>query len=98
MPAQLEHLARAYFHQDWELDSESAVAVVDTFVTDEDPAAAAELISEIDHMLASQLTDDELHDLWIKTLGASLDPYDSGQTMRDWLTVLRARLLERATT
>jgi CdiI immunity protein len=56
MRAQLEHLARAYFHQDWELDSESAVAVVDTFVTDEYPAAAAELISEIDHVLASQLT------------------------------------------
>lgn len=92
MTQQLEQLAGAYFHQDYGLDFGSPEQVIDGFIADEGSAAIAELVSEIDQLLASCLTDNEIRGLWIKEWHASYDPGDDGQSMRDWLTSLRARL------
>ena len=47
MTQQLEHLAAAYFHQDFDLDSGSPTQVVDAFLKGEGEgeASAAELVS-----------------------------------------------------
>jgi hypothetical protein len=89
---QLQHLAGAYFHQDYELDSESPDAVIDLFVRGEGEAAAAELAAEIDRLLNSPLTDRDIFDLWVSAWGASYDPRDGGQDMRVWLTAVHDRL------
>jgi hypothetical protein len=54
---QLEQLAKAYFHQDWDLDSESPEAVIDLFIKLEERGAVAELAWELDRLLASPMSD-----------------------------------------
>lgn len=89
---QLEHLAGAYFHQDYDLESGSVDSVIDLFREEESDASAAELISEIERMLASRQSDRELRELWVVSWGASYDPVDGGHGMRNWLTAVRDRL------
>jgi hypothetical protein len=93
---QLQHLAGAYFHQDYELDSESPDAVIDLFVRGEGAASAAELAWEIDRLLNSPLTEREISDLWVSAWGASYDPRDGGQDLRIWVSAVRNRLLDPA--
>ncbi len=89
---QLQHLAGAYFHQDYDLDSGSPDSVIESFIQGEGEASAAELVAEIDHVLASGLTEREMLNLWVDAWGASYDPRDDGQDMRIWLTGVRNRL------
>ena len=92
MTQQLQHLAGAYFHQDCDLESGSPEGVIDLFSEGEGGAAVAELISEIDRLLASPLDEREMEDLWIGDWGASYDPRDDRQDMRGWFTAVRNRL------
>jgi hypothetical protein len=91
---QMEHLASAYFHQDYELDGGSPDGVIGLFVRDEGHADSAELVAEIDLLLASQLTEEQLRQLWVDDWGASYEP-DRG--MRSWLTSVRLRLADGPT-
>lgn len=92
----MQHLAGAYFHQDYDLDEGSPQAVLDAFVSGEGQASVAELVSEIDRLLASPVSEPELYDLWIGGWHAFYSPRDDGHTMRGWLTEVRNRLSERA--
>lgn len=92
MTQQLQHLAGAYFHQDYDLESGSPDSVIESFIEDEGEASVEELVSEIDRLLASRMTDHEIGDLWTRAWGASYDPRDDGQGLRDWLTEVRNRL------
>ena len=91
----MQHLAGAYFHQDYDLEAESPDSVLDSFMGGEGEASAAELVSEIDALLVSHLNERELHDLWVVTWGASFDPHDSGLDMRAWFTEVRQRASRR---
>jgi hypothetical protein len=93
---QLQHLAGAYFHQDYDLDEGSPEAFLDAFMSGEGQASVAELVSEIDRLLASPVSEAELYDLWIGDWHASYSPRDDGQTMRGWLAQVRKRVSERA--
>lgn len=95
MTRQLEHLAGAYFHQDYDLEAGSVSLVIDSFREGEGEASASELVSEIDHLLASHRSDRDLRDLWVVNWGASYDPVDGGHDMRDWLTAVRNQLSSR---
>jgi hypothetical protein len=53
------------------------------------------LISEIDRLLGSHLSEPEMLDLWVEAWGASYDPHDDGQDMRVWLTAVRSQLSRR---
>ncbi|WP_020145881.1 contact-dependent growth inhibition system immunity protein [Terracoccus sp. 273MFTsu3.1] len=92
MTRQLEHLAGAYFHQDYDLESGSVDSVIDLFREEESEASVAELLSEIDRLLASRESDRALRELWVVNWGASFDPVDGGHDMRNWLTAVRDRL------
>jgi hypothetical protein len=89
MPAQLEHLAHAYFHQDFDIEFDSPDAVVVAFAEDEGRGAVSELTFEFDALLAGPLNEGQLEDLWIKKLGASYAPTADGQTYRDWFAHMR---------
>lgn len=96
MTQQLQHLAGAYFHQDFDLEWGTADSVIDAFMDGEGEASAAELMAEIDALLGSDLTERDLHDLWVVTWHASYDPRDGGQDIRGWLTAVRTRASSRA--
>jgi hypothetical protein len=93
---QLQHLTGAYFHHDYDLESESPGSVIDSFLNGEGEASAAELVSEIDRLLASPLSERQLLDVWIGAWGASYDPRDDEQHIRGWLTEVRNRLSHSA--
>ena len=96
MPAQLEHLAQAYFHQDYDLEFETPDAVAVAFAENEGGAALNELTFEIDALLAGPLDEEQLGDLWVKNLGASYDPTADGRTYRDWFGHMRNLLAQSA--
>ena len=83
---QLAHLARAYFHQDYDLDAPAPADVIGNFLGGEEPAAISELAVEIRSILDSGMTDSQIGGLWIKTLQASYEPAKDGLTYRAWLT------------
>lgn len=89
MPAQLEHLAQAYFNQDYDLEFDTPDAVVVAFAEDEGRGAVSELTFELDALLAGPLNEGQLEDLWVKTLGASYAPTADGQTCRGWFAHMR---------
>lgn len=89
MPAQLQHLAQAYFHQDYDLEFSEPDAVIAAFVEGEGLGAVRELAFELDTLLADPSNEATLADLWIKTLGASYDPAAHGQSQREWFAHVR---------
>lgn len=90
MTQQLEHLARAYFHQDFDLEAGSPDGVIELFVSGEGTAAAAELAAEISALLQSPATDEQVRHLWVEDWGASYDPT---QSVRSWLSSVLTRLI-----
>lgn len=92
MPAQMQHLAQAYFHQDYDLEFADPDEAVAAFADGEGRGAVRELAAEIEALLASPSNEVELADLWLKTLGAAYDPTARGQTFRAWLSHVRERL------
>lgn len=78
------HLAQAYFHQDFDLDAPTPIDVVRLFATSEPPAARHELISDLDSVLGSSMTESEMRELWIDEYGASYDPLADGIEYRRW--------------
>jgi len=92
MSAQLQHLAQAYFHQDYDLEFSDPDEAVVAFVDGEGPGAARELAFELGGLLESSSDELELTELWIKTLGAAYDPTADGRTLREWFSHVRERL------
>lgn len=81
---QLMHLAQAYFHQDFDLEVPTLLDVVHRFASDEPPAAVEELISDLESVLDSSMTDMEMRQLWVDEYGASYDPLADGIEYRRW--------------
>jgi cobalamin biosynthesis Mg chelatase CobN len=85
---QLAHLARAYFHEDYDLEEATPLEVVRTFQRGEPPDAVAGLISDLEAIreaiLNSHMSENEIRELWIRTYGASYDPRDDGKSYREW--------------
>ena len=92
MPAQLQHLAQAYFHQDYDIDFGEPDLAVAAFAEGEGRGAVRELISEIDRLLGECVADSELSDLWVRAFGASYDPTVGGGTQREWFVHVRGVL------
>jgi|SRR5215469_1365946 len=83
-PRGLKHLARAYFHQDYDLDAPTPLDVVRLFAAGEPPATVDELASTLSSLLDSSMTDEELRRMWIYDCGASYDPAAHGVRYRQW--------------
>lgn len=81
---QLVHLARAYFHQDYALEASNPMNIVRLFKQGEPPDAVAELISDVESILNSSMSEDEIRNLWINEYGASYDPLMDDIAYRTW--------------
>jgi hypothetical protein len=86
---QLMHLAQAYFHQDFDLEAPTPLDVVRLFATGEPPAAVDELVSDLESLLDSSMTDSEMRELWIGEYGAAYDPLADGIEYRRWFANIR---------
>jgi cobalamin biosynthesis Mg chelatase CobN len=89
---QLAHLARAYFHQDYDLEAPTPLEAVRTFQRGEPPDAVAGLISDLEAIQNSHMSESELRELWIRTYGASYDPRDDGKSYREWFAEVLSTL------
>lgn len=81
---QLMHLARAYFHQDFDLEVATPMDVVRLFASGEPPAVVGELKSDVESVLQSSMNDRQMRELWVVEYGASYDPLADGIEYRRW--------------
>jgi len=89
MSAKLQQFAGGYFHEDYKVEFPSPDAAVGAFVTEFSEETVAAVLSEIDDLLASSMSEAELYQLWINQLGAAYDPSADGITYRDWFAHVR---------
>ena len=87
----LDQMMGAYFHQDWHDEAADVAGVIDLYVANEE-ALAPLLPAEIDHVLATCDTEDELKRLVVDQLGGYyLADWDGG-TYRGWLQQIADRV------
>jgi hypothetical protein len=92
---ELEQFAGGFFDEDFDLEYATPDDAIAAFPRLQGADAVRDLVSEIDHLLASPLTDDELNRLWIGTFGGRYNPKADGLTYREWFAHVR-ELLTRA--
>ena len=88
----VRHLTAAYFHQDYREEAGDAFGVLDMFRTDNTAFNVARLVTDVDALLSSTLTEADVRSLWLDTWGASYDPADDGLTCREWLLLVKERM------
>lgn len=86
----LELLAQGYLTLDWPDDYVNAWAAIDDYVTNE--PIASRLSDEVDHLIATITSDEDLHALVIGELGCGYLPQADGFTMTAWLHAVRERV------
>lgn len=83
---QLMHLARAYFHQDYDTEAPTPLEVVKLFVNAEPAAAIIELESDLREVLSLSMSEGQMRSLWIDEYGASYDPESGGVQYKEWFS------------
>jgi hypothetical protein len=87
----LDLLLNVYFHQDWDVDSPTADAVVESFAENELPVVVRGARDEAAALLASGASEREIDDeLTSRHFG--YDPTFEGRSDRQWLELVVARL------
>ncbi|CAM5328722.1 contact-dependent growth inhibition system immunity protein [Streptomyces chartreusis] len=81
----ISYLAQAYFHQDFGLEAETPLGVVEAFRDSESDDTVEALRAEIVALLESEPTEEALANVWLDEAGAEYDPRFDGGTVRDWL-------------
>ncbi|KAB1139432.1 hypothetical protein F7R91_40050 [Streptomyces luteolifulvus] len=85
MSTYISYLAQAYFHQDFDLDAETPLGVVEMFRDSESADTVEALRAEIVTLLESEPTEEALANVWLDEAGAEYDPRLGGVTVRNWL-------------
>jgi CdiI immunity protein len=96
--SELEYLAKAYFHQDYDLVSGTPDDVIRSFRRDETLETVQELVTDIQRFLESSITEPEIADLLIRQWQTSYDPTRDGATYREWLAHVLVLLQTPTTT
>jgi len=84
------YLARAYFHQDFDLIAPTPEGVVEEFIVHEDPATTDQLRRELEELTKGHVSEDEMRSAWMASGGSSFDPDRQGISYREWF----GRILE----
>lgn len=92
LPESITHLAQAYFHQDYDLESGTPIQVLESFRRDEPAEEVDSLRRAIEEVRASGKSEDELAALWISQARASYDPRDDGIEMSRWFEIITEAL------
>lgn len=91
----IKYLATSYFHQDYQLEADSPIGIIDTFIESENAQTSRELLLEISSRFDEGMTEDEARVLWVANSGSSFDPASSGESCLGWLRRVRDLLAER---
>ncbi|MBV9100703.1 MAG: hypothetical protein JO198_06625 [Candidatus Dormibacteraeota bacterium] len=89
----LQDLFLGYFHPDWREESRTRSDAVKKFLRTARPEAVAQVVVEIQDLLSTPLTDEQLRAVLTKDYSLFYDPWKDEITAREWLTGL-ARDLE----
>lgn len=73
------------FHEDWPLEASSPADAVRHFAAREPSALVAGAQQQLDALLSSDATEDDLRRLVLSTWAVSYEPIRFGYSMRDWL-------------
>ena len=74
----------SYFHQDYDLEAETPLGVVENFLEESDARSVVELRRELTRLLAGAAGEAQLVQEWLGDGCASYDPRRDGLSMRDW--------------
>ncbi|UCV04242.1 contact-dependent growth inhibition system immunity protein [Dechloromonas denitrificans] len=85
----LEQLLGSYFHQDWAEEFDSDKSAIQAIIESEPKEQLLAGAHEIDELLGSSLTSDELGEVLINKLGCYFDPATLGLTCEQWLKKVR---------
>ncbi|MEU5216499.1 contact-dependent growth inhibition system immunity protein [Streptomyces sp. NPDC020807] len=80
----LQYLAQAYFHQDYDLETEDPIQILTEFRDSEPPELVEELRIAIERVLSSGPREEELAALWLDRAEACYDPRQDGMEMSVW--------------
>ena len=90
--SELYQFLGAYFHQDWMCEFDLADEVVNSFVEDSDKLTMQQVLKEIEILLGSNLTENNLRDFLLKEMSCSYcywNEWDSGEI---WLRHIEKKL------
>lgn len=84
----LQEFLLGYFHPDWQMDSNSRSDVVDDFLNTADHALVLGAIQDLQDLLDEPLSEEALHSKVLAQYSLFYDPWQDGNTMREWLEAL----------
>ncbi|MEV5432706.1 contact-dependent growth inhibition system immunity protein [Streptomyces sp. NPDC052701] len=81
---EITRLARAYFHQDYDLEYDSPIQALEDYreVHDEETVSATR--EALQDLIDSGVSEEELAALWLEEGLAYYDPRDDGISVSDW--------------
>ena len=78
------YLAETYFHQDYDLEAETPLGVVQNFLDGSGEEDAWELRRALVRLLSEPGGDARLAEAWLVKGGAEYDPRRDGVSLREW--------------
>lgn len=85
----LTYLAQGYFHQDYDLLAATPSDLVRVFVAKEDAETVEELSRDLDQLLATDPSEEEIRTLWLDIARSSYDPVTHGSSFLGWVREIR---------
>ncbi|MEV6964410.1 contact-dependent growth inhibition system immunity protein [Hamadaea sp. NPDC051192] len=81
----ITYLARAYFHQDFDLIASTPEGILEEFRRREDVATVEQLRRELDVLAARRPSDERIKTVWMASGGSSFEPDRHGMNYGEWL-------------
>lgn len=92
---QLHLLALGYFHQDYDLEAETPLGVVEVYLDDATSGDATALRRDLQKLLAEGVSEQDRADAWLRSARASYNPRRDGLTFREWFATIVERIDSR---
>lgn len=80
----IAYLAKAYFHQDFDLEASTPTLVLEAFKEAESPENVAELRASFEGIISAGKSEEEIASLLLEEAQASYDPRGDGISLSDW--------------
>ena len=88
----LSELFSAYLHQDWGDEFSDEFSAVKAMIESEPQASVSQASIEIDGLLRSNLSEEEIAEVIMDQVGCYYDPASANQSYRDWLAAVSRQL------
>jgi hypothetical protein len=90
----LAYLARTYFHEDFDIEAESPLGVVEKFAIRERAEYSRELLGELNSLRDRGVSEEQAKRIWLDECGAYYEPDSDGINYVQWFEQI-IDLLER---